>query len=194
MLRGTNQRVLSGVMCGRQRRGGVIIMVSVIIIIMVSVHVLISVVSFHRVISSSASSVYCWMSALVHYVYWLCFLPQTLGKLKEKSSILFSSSGPDYWGTINPEWALCHKGKQQSPIDIEPSRLLYDPNLKHLKIESTYVSTNSFKIHTWWHTYKHEEEQGSRDKQRKTTPPFPHIHTKWARYDNNNSLCPRVVG
>ncbi|XP_025088231.1 putative carbonic anhydrase-like protein 1 [Pomacea canaliculata] len=48
-------------------------------------------------------------------------------------------SGPDYWGTINPEWALCHKGKQQSPIDIEPSRLLYDPNLKHLKIESTYM-------------------------------------------------------
>lgn len=50
MLRGTNKRVLSGVMCGRQRRGGVIIMVTVIIIIMVSV---MSLQCYHYCQSSS---------------------------------------------------------------------------------------------------------------------------------------------
>lgn len=185
MLRGTNKRVLSGVHVWETEKGGVIIMVSVIIIIMVSVmslqslEYIITIVSHHhapcRVIAVAHhhhhsrctcphqchifSSCYCYIiisqfgllldvCSCTLCVLFVCFLPQTLGKLKEKSSILFSSSGPDYWGTINPEWALCHKGKQQSPIDIEPSRLLYDPNLKHLKIESTYVSTNSFKIHT----------------------------------------------
>ncbi|KAL8584493.1 hypothetical protein ACOMHN_016814 [Nucella lapillus] len=49
-------------------------------------------------------------------------------------------SGPQFWGLMNPEWALCKEGRQQSPIDIEPSRLLFDPNLKHLHVESTQGS------------------------------------------------------
>ncbi|XP_059168073.1 carbonic anhydrase-related protein 10-like [Physella acuta] len=44
-----------------------------------------------------------------------------------------------YWDT-NPDWKLCKFGRQQSPINIEPRRLLYDPNLKHLKIEATTVN------------------------------------------------------
>lgn len=48
-------------------------------------------------------------------------------------------NGPKYWGVMNPEWALCQYGRQQSPINIEPSRLLYDPNLKHLQIDSTLM-------------------------------------------------------
>lgn len=159
MLRGTNKRALSGVHMWKTEKGGVIIMprvvssLSHIIIVIVGVYVLISVISFHLVtvmtyIIISQFGLLLDVCSCALCVLFVCFLPQTLGKLREKSSILFSSSGPDYWGTINPEWALCHKGKQQSPIDIEPSRLLYDPNLKHLKIESTYVSTNSFKIHT----------------------------------------------
>ncbi|XP_046362857.1 putative carbonic anhydrase-like protein 1 [Haliotis rufescens] len=48
-------------------------------------------------------------------------------------------SGPDYWGILNPDWTMCKSGHQQSPINIEPSRLLYDPNLKHLKIDFTSV-------------------------------------------------------
>nr|KAI8757311.1 carbonic anhydrase-like protein 1 [Biomphalaria glabrata] len=50
-------------------------------------------------------------------------------------------SGPNYWGKTNPDWKLCKHGKQQSPINIEPSRLLFDPNLKHLKLDSVTILT-----------------------------------------------------
>lgn len=46
MLRGTNKRVLSGVMCGRQRRGGVIIMVGVMSL--QSLTYVITIVSHHH--------------------------------------------------------------------------------------------------------------------------------------------------
>ncbi|XP_076447156.1 carbonic anhydrase-related protein 10-like [Babylonia areolata] len=48
-------------------------------------------------------------------------------------------NGPQYWGMVNPEWVLCKEGRQQSPIDVEPSRLLFDPNLKHLQVESAQM-------------------------------------------------------
>lgn len=47
----------------------------------------------------------------------------------------FSDKGPEYWGLINPEWSLCEKGKQQSPVDINPKSLVFDPNLKPLLFE-----------------------------------------------------------
>ncbi|XP_068200479.1 carbonic anhydrase-related protein 10-like isoform X1 [Palaemon carinicauda] len=48
-------------------------------------------------------------------------------------------SGPDFWGLINLEWRLCDKGRRQSPIDIDPSRLLYDQNLRQLHIDKHTV-------------------------------------------------------
>ncbi|CAG0920577.1 unnamed protein product [Notodromas monacha] len=50
--------------------------------------------------------------------------------------------GPSYWGLINPEWSLCYKGRRQSPIDIDPGRLLYDPNLRALHIDKHRVGGN----------------------------------------------------
>ncbi|KAA0186634.1 carbonic anhydrase alpha, 3-like [Hyalella azteca] len=47
---------------------------------------------------------------------------------------------PDFWGLINPDWSLCSRGRRQSPIDIDPARLLYDPNLRHLHIDKHKVS------------------------------------------------------
>ncbi|XP_071452823.1 carbonic anhydrase-related protein 10 [Hetaerina americana] len=44
-------------------------------------------------------------------------------------------SGPAFWGLINPEWSLCNKGRRQSPVNLEPSKLLYDPNLRILHID-----------------------------------------------------------
>lgn len=44
-------------------------------------------------------------------------------------------SGPEFWGLVNPEWYVCMKGKRQSPIDIDPKHLLFDPNLQNLKID-----------------------------------------------------------
>lgn len=55
---------------------------------------------------------------------------------------LFSRSiaGPAFWGLINPEWSLCNKGRRQSPVNLEPQRLLFDPNLRPLHIDKHRVS------------------------------------------------------
>ncbi|PSN38393.1 hypothetical protein C0J52_18749 [Blattella germanica] len=42
---------------------------------------------------------------------------------------------PAFWGLINPEWSLCNKGRRQSPVNLEPSKLLFDPNLRLLHID-----------------------------------------------------------
>ncbi|KAK2180653.1 hypothetical protein NP493_433g02031 [Ridgeia piscesae] len=47
---------------------------------------------------------------------------------------------PDFWGLVNSEWSLCSKGRRQSPVNIEPKQLLYDPNLKHIRIDKHKVS------------------------------------------------------
>ena len=48
--------------------------------------------------------------------------------------------GPSFWGLINPQWMLCNKGRRQSPIDIEPAKMLYDPNLRSLSVDKHKVS------------------------------------------------------
>lgn len=48
-------------------------------------------------------------------------------------------SGPAFWGLINPEWSLCNKGRRQSPVNLEPQRLLFDPNLRPLHIDKHRV-------------------------------------------------------
>ncbi|XP_055297178.1 carbonic anhydrase-related protein 10 [Sitodiplosis mosellana] len=49
-------------------------------------------------------------------------------------------SGPAFWGLINPQWNMCTKGRRQSPIDIEPDKLLFDPYLRPLHIDKHKVS------------------------------------------------------
>ncbi|KAB0798850.1 hypothetical protein PPYR_06730 [Photinus pyralis] len=49
-------------------------------------------------------------------------------------------SGPAFWGLINPEWSLCNKGRRQSPVNLEPNKLLFDPNLRPLHIDKHRVS------------------------------------------------------
>ncbi|XP_076041773.1 carbonic anhydrase-related protein 10-like [Oratosquilla oratoria] len=49
-------------------------------------------------------------------------------------------SGPDFWGLINRDWKLCSKGRRQSPINIDPARLLYDPNLRLLRVDKHKVN------------------------------------------------------
>ncbi|XP_076467585.1 carbonic anhydrase-related protein 10-like [Babylonia areolata] len=48
-------------------------------------------------------------------------------------------SGPDYWGLVNTQWGLCSKGRFQSPVDINPRTLLYDPNLRPLRLDTHRV-------------------------------------------------------
>ncbi|XP_073828404.1 carbonic anhydrase-related protein B [Musca autumnalis] len=49
-------------------------------------------------------------------------------------------SGPAFWGLINPEWSLCNKGRRQSPVNLEPQRLLFDPNLRPLHVDKHRIS------------------------------------------------------
>merc|ERR1712227_26377 len=49
-------------------------------------------------------------------------------------------SGPAYWGLINPAWTMCNKGRRQSPINISPSSLTYDPGLAPLNIDKQLVA------------------------------------------------------
>lgn len=60
----------------------------------------------------------------------------------EDDGISCSVSGPAFWGLINPEWSLCNNGRRQSPIDLEPAKLLYDPNLRPVSIDKDRVSFN----------------------------------------------------
>jgi len=49
-------------------------------------------------------------------------------------------SGPAFWGLINPEWSMCNRGRRQSPINVDPTQLLFDPNLRPLQIDKNKVT------------------------------------------------------
>ncbi|XP_012169084.1 carbonic anhydrase-related protein 10 isoform X2 [Bombus affinis] len=49
-------------------------------------------------------------------------------------------SGPSFWGLINPQWYLCSKGRRQSPINIEPDKLLFDRHLRPVSVDKHKVS------------------------------------------------------
>jgi len=48
-------------------------------------------------------------------------------------------AGPEYWGLVNPDWFLCSRGLHQSPVDVDPRRMLYDPHLSPFRIERQKV-------------------------------------------------------
>ena len=60
--------------------------------------------------------------------------------------IFFIYKGPNYWGRLNPNWSLCKKGRNQSPVNIEPKALLFDPSLTPLDIRGSAVSFVRFPI------------------------------------------------
>ncbi|KAJ3675107.1 hypothetical protein LUZ60_004149 [Juncus effusus] len=49
--------------------------------------------------------------------------------------------GPNHWGSLSPQFAVCSKGKHQSPINIETKKAVLNPNLKPL--ERHYVTTRA---------------------------------------------------
>ncbi|OAD58644.1 Putative carbonic anhydrase-like protein 2 [Eufriesea mexicana] len=54
---------------------------------------------------------------------------------KRIPGIVPTSSGPSFWGLINPQWSLCSKGRRQSPINIEPDKLLFDRHLRPVSVD-----------------------------------------------------------
>lgn len=57
-----------------------------------------------------------------------------------KIEIFYLITGPAYWGLMNPQWNMCSKGRRQSPINVEPDKLLYDPFLRHIHLDKHKVS------------------------------------------------------
>ncbi|KAH9509948.1 Carbonic anhydrase- protein 10 [Bulinus truncatus] len=49
-------------------------------------------------------------------------------------------SGPDYWGLLNQDWSLCSRGQHQSPVDINPRNLVFDPNLRPVRLDAHRVN------------------------------------------------------
>ena len=47
--------------------------------------------------------------------------------------------GPDFWGLVNNQWRMCSSGQMQSPINIDPNILLYDPNLTPVEMDKNQV-------------------------------------------------------
>lgn len=60
--------------------------------------------------------------------------------------IIWCFPGPAFWGLINPEWSLCNKGRRQSPVNLDPEKLLYDPNLTELHVDRQRVSRCIFNV------------------------------------------------
>ncbi|OXA52579.1 Carbonic anhydrase-related protein 10 [Folsomia candida] len=58
-----------------------------------------------------------------------------------EGKMLLYGDGPAFWGLINPQWSLCSKGRRQSPVNVEPSKLLYDPSLRPIHIDKTPTRT-----------------------------------------------------
>ncbi|XP_076321120.1 carbonic anhydrase-related protein 10-like isoform X1 [Tachypleus tridentatus] len=68
-----------------------------------------------------------------HGVLFVLQIPVSLGSWEEWWTY-DGISGPNYWGLLNPEWRLCNIGHRQSPVDIDPSKLLFDPHLRPLQV------------------------------------------------------------
>ena len=73
------------------------------------------------------------VSVLVTYT---STLPGAIANEEKKSDEVDSlnwsyegETGPEYWGYINPDYALCKKGKEQSPINIETSHVIEDKKI-----------------------------------------------------------------
>ena len=51
-------------------------------------------------------------------------------------------SGHTYWGVVNRAWTMCSKGMEQSPVDINPEELVYDPKLNkvHFQVDKQPMS------------------------------------------------------
>ncbi|VDO19098.1 unnamed protein product [Heligmosomoides polygyrus] len=47
--------------------------------------------------------------------------------------------GPDFWGLVNRDWRMCTAGQMQSPVNIDPAQLLFDPHLGQISIDDAHV-------------------------------------------------------
>ena len=85
-------------------------------------------------------------AGIIFYLFSLVCLFLDLSKFGKSVSLYSDSAsfvlaGPASWGSFYPKWSRCGNGKRQSPINIMPEDLLYDPNLKHISLSKHKVGT-----------------------------------------------------
>ncbi|OZC11531.1 carbonate dehydratase, eukaryotic-type [Onchocerca flexuosa] len=54
--------------------------------------------------------------------------------------------GPDFWGLLSKKWKMCSKGKMQSPINIKPASILFDPRLSDIKMDQVSTTAEMMNI------------------------------------------------
>ena len=69
------------------------------------------------------------------------FVMEVAAKEEKKSNEVHTTqwtyegeTGPEHWGDLNPDFAACKNGKEQSPINIETSRVIEDEKIPDLVI------------------------------------------------------------
>ncbi|KAF7636349.1 Alpha-carbonic anhydrase domain-containing protein [Meloidogyne graminicola] len=50
--------------------------------------------------------------------------------------------GPDFWGLMHKHWRMCKAGKLQSPINMDPEKLVFDPGLGKLSISKEKIENS----------------------------------------------------
>lgn len=97
--------------------------------------------SFSRTINFDCQLCNPILMNMFSFVIWLIFSLSLLCVFFCQS---FFIAGPAFWGLINPQWNMCTKGRRQSPIDIEPDKLLFDPYLRPLHIDKHKVNAINY--------------------------------------------------
>lgn len=62
-------------------------------------------------------------------------------------------SVPSFWGLVNTAWNLCAIGKRQSPINIETSRMIFDPFLGPLRLNVGQRKVSNGNDKSLYHTH-----------------------------------------
>ncbi|XP_065201090.1 carbonic anhydrase-related protein 10 isoform X2 [Planococcus citri] len=81
----------------------------------------------------------CWNMFRSASILAIFFIDVTFGNWEEWWTY-DGISGPEYWGRLNPDWGLCNKGRRQSPINVDPTKLLFDPFLPAVDINKETIS------------------------------------------------------
>ncbi|XP_060579909.1 carbonic anhydrase-related protein 10-like [Ruditapes philippinarum] len=76
----------------------------------------------------------------IHILVYISIINVSCTELWEEWWGYNGMSGPQFWGTHNKNWSLCGTGKFQSPIDIDPEKLVFDPNLTKLKYDDSKIN------------------------------------------------------
>lgn len=57
---------------------------------------------------------------------------------------------------MNPQWNMCSKGRRQSPINVEPDKLLFDPYLRVIHLDKHKVIFSLLESNICASSYEYE--------------------------------------